>query len=82
MRTRVLGMPVTMVDIRVMYVGVRQRRMTVGMRMRLAAIPREIVGVLVMIIVHMAMRVQQLFVRMLVFVTFRQVQPNAGAHQQ
>ena len=71
-----------MVDVRIVRVDVRQRHVTVGMRMRLAAVPREVVGVLVMIVVHMAVRVQQLFVRMLVFVTFGQVQPNAGGHQQ
>ena len=47
-----------MMDVRVMRVAVRQHRMCVPMRMRLAPVPVEIVGMLVMLVVNVAMHVR------------------------
>lgn len=70
-----------MIDVRVMRMAVGHRRMGVLVRMRLAAIPVEIVRVLVVFIVHVAVRVGDPLVGMQVLVTFGHVQPHARAHQ-
>ena len=59
-------MPV--VQIRVVRVGVRQRRVPVRMHMRLAAVPTWIVRMLVVRVMRMLVTVRQFFVRVRVFV--------------
>ena len=49
--------------------------------MRLAVIPWSVVYMLMVRIMYMLVDMFQFFVHMRVFVTFRQVQPNAEHHQ-
>lgn len=60
---------------------VGQDRMPVQMAVRLAAIPVEIVVVLVMRVVNVGVGVLQRFVRVLMLVALGQVQPNPDSHQ-
>ena len=73
-------MPV--VDVGVMRVAVGDRRMCVLMRMRLAAIPRKIVRVLVVHVVHVAVGVGHGLVGVRMLVALGQVQPYPGGHQR
>lgn len=73
-------MRMLVVDIRIMRVTVRDRFVGMRVRMRLLAIPLEIVRVLVMRVVHMAMGVGHRFVGVQVLVVLGQVQPYARAH--
>ena len=50
--------------------------------MRLGPIPREVVHVLVVRVMPMRVGVLQSFVRMLMFVFFGQMQPEAKSHQR
>ncbi len=74
-------MIVGMVDIGVVHMVMRQPGMGVFMRVGFYPAPREIVRVLMMLIVRMPMTVSLPFVRVLMHVPFRQVQPDAGGHQ-
>ena len=73
-RGRSMRMPV--MNIREMRVRMRDRRMGMRMGVRLVAIPREIVLVLVMRVVPMTMRVIQRDMRVRMLVTFADVQPD------
>ena len=73
---------VAMMNIRIVLMRMRERRVTVWMRMGLAAIPVEIMLMLVMAVVAVFMHMLHLQVFMLVFMGFRQVQPNTAAHQR
>lgn len=64
-----------------MRVRMRDRRMGMRMSVRLVAVPREIMLVLVMRVVPMAMRVVQRMVRVRMLVTFADVQPDTQRHQ-
>ncbi|MBS0317242.1 MAG: hypothetical protein JSR49_08965 [Proteobacteria bacterium] len=75
-------MPVPVVDVGVMRVAVGDRRMCVLMRMRLAAIAREIVRVLVVHVVHVAVRVGNGLVHVRVLVALGQVQSYPGGHER
>ena len=68
-------------DVGVVRVAVGNGIVCVRMRMRFGAIPREIVGVLVMDVMHVAVGMGDGFVRVHVLVAFGQVQPHADAHQ-
>jgi len=68
-------------NVGVMRVAVRDGFVGVRMRMRFGAIPREIVGVLVMDVVHVAVGMGDGLVLVHVFVALAQVQPHADAHQ-
>ncbi len=73
-------MPMPVMDIGEMRVGMRQRRMLVRVAMRLLAVPRKIMGVLVMGIVAVCMRMRHRHMGMRMRVRLRQMQPNARAH--
>ena len=51
------------------------------MRMRLGAVPGDVMLMLVMFVMHMSVRVCQGFMAMFVFVTLAQMQPDPGGHQ-
>ena len=68
-----------MVQIRIMRVRMAQGGMTVPVRMRLGH--RAIVEMLMMIVMRMAMLVAYRLVPVFVLVAFRQVQPDARAHE-
>lgn len=72
---------VLMMDVRKVWMAVRQRLMGMRVRMGLATVPVEIVLMLVMRIVYVAMGVCDHFVSVQVLVAFGQVQPDAGSHQ-
>ena len=68
-------MPV--VEVGIVRVGVGQARMPVRMRVRFTAIPRGVVRMLVVRVMHMLVSVLQLLVHMCVLMMLRQVQPHA-----
>lgn len=68
-------------NIRIVRMGVRQRFVTMRMRVRFHAVPSECVRVLVVIVVHMPVDVLKRFVGVLVRMPFAHVQPNAKRHQ-
>src|SRR5438132_10541123 len=55
--------------------------MPVGMAVRFAAVPRDVMLMPVMLIMHVLMRVRRELVHMLVLMPLREVQPYAHAHQ-
>jgi hypothetical protein len=72
-------MPVPMMDVREMRMRMRQFLVPMGMGVRLARWVARRVRMFVMLVVRMKMVV---FCRLVpVLVSFRQVQPNARAHQ-
>ncbi len=75
-------MPVAVVQVGIVGMAVGQRGMLVCMHMRLAAVPGEVVGMLVVDI--MPVRMGMVHRRMLVVVgmVLTQVQPPAQAHQR
>lgn len=75
-----MRMPV--MNIREMRVSMRNGRVAVWMGMRLFAVPREIMHVLVMFIVTMPVVVIQRIVRVRMFVAFADMQPHAERHQR
>ena len=72
-------MPV--MDIREMCMTVFERRVLVGMSVRFRAIPRKVVRVLVVFVVHVVVGVVQRLMQVFVPVIFRQMQPHAQCHQ-
>ena len=62
-----------MVDVREMGVLVRHGRVLVPVLMRLAAVPLEFMHMLMVLVVHMAVRVGQRLMTVLVFVALGQV---------
>ena len=74
------SMTVPVMDIGEVRMRVHERVVFVRMAVRLLAVPREIVPVLVMLVVTMPMLVLERFVFMRVFVAFAQVQPDADRH--
>ncbi len=70
-----------MMDIRKVRVFVRYRRVLVKMLVRLSSIPVKRVLMLVVLVMHVAMAVFLRFVRVGMFVPFRQVQIHAEPHQ-
>ena len=69
------------VNIRIMRMFVAEGLMNVKMIMRFAAIPIQVMLVLMMGIVSMPMAVGECFMNMFVFVTFGQMQPDSHRHQ-
>ena len=67
-------MPMAMMDIRKVWMFVGDDSMPMGMAVRLAAIPVEIVFVLVMRVVNVWMGVFEWLMRMCMFVTLGQMQ--------
>ena len=70
-----------MVNIGVVGMSMRDGRVAMRMRMRFCPVPFKVVFVPVMFIMAMSVRVLEYFVRMGMFVTFAQVQPDAERHQ-
>src|SRR5574343_802156 len=75
-----VGVPV--VDVRVMGVSVHQRGVVVRVAVRLAAVPGEVVRVLVVGVVAVRVVVVQGLVGVLVLVALAPVQPHAQRHQR
>lgn len=63
-------MRMAMMDVWVVWMRVCQRLMPMGMRMRLPAIPGKIMSMLMMSVMHVAMVVNQRFVRVQMVVRF------------
>ena len=76
-----MSVPVSMVNIGEMRMGMRKHFVPVGMVMRLLAIPRKAMLMLVVCVVTVCMRVRQRHMGMRMRVLFSQMQPNAGPHQ-
>ena len=72
---------VLVMDVRVMRVAVGQRRVGVLVGMRFAAVPIEIVRVLMVFVVYVAVRMGDRLMGVQVLVTLGQMQPYARAHQ-
>ena len=72
-----LVMPVSVMGVGIMSVSVPDRGVSVPMGMRLAQRVARSMGVLMMIVTHMAMLMRCQVVQMLVRMRFSQVQPNA-----
>lgn len=66
----------------VVRMGVDQRRMDVRMRVGLASVPREIVGMPVVLVVAMGMRMLLALMGVLVQMPFGHVQPYPHPHQR
>lgn len=69
-----MGMP--MMDVRVVWMLVRQRFMAMMVRMRLGTVPVEVVGVLVMLVVTMWVSVFERLVAVFMKVPFPHMKPN------
>jgi hypothetical protein len=74
-------MSVPMMDVRIMWMAVRQPPVFVEMRVWLDTAPREIVLVLMVFVVRMPVRVHERLVLVPMRVALREVQPHAGRHQ-
>lgn len=70
-------MPMSMMDVGIVRVPVRQRFVPMQMRVRLLAVPREVVRMPMMLVGTVAMRMNEHFVHVLMLVTLAQVQPYA-----
>src|SRR5882724_1310587 len=70
-----------MVYVRIVLMAVGQRDMIVRMRVRLGAVPGEVMTMEVVLIVRVGMSMRQRLVSMLVPVTLGEVQSHAGCHQ-
>ena len=76
------SVPVLMMNVRHMGMAVGNRLMTMGVGMRLGAIPGKIMIVLVMFVMHMRMGVMHSCMRMNVHMLFSQVKPDASRHEK
>ena len=65
----------------VVAMAMQQRRVQVRMRVRFAAVPREIMLVLMMGVVTVRMCMRQGLMAMFVFVLLEQMQTDTGGHQ-
>lgn len=72
-------MPV--MDIRIMRMLVRHRRMDVPVHMRFFPVPARVVRVLMMFVMHMEVLMLDSLMRMLMRMMFAQMQPDAERHQ-
>ncbi len=75
-------MRVPMVQVGVVRMRMNQSRVAVRVRVRFAAVPIEVVRMLMMRVVHVLVLVPHFLVRMLVLMTFGEVQPYAERHQR
>ena len=73
-------MPVTMMDVRVMRMLVRQSVVPMPVGVWLATVPGKVVHVLVMLVVVVTMSMVERLVRVLVLMPLAHVQPNANCH--
>ena len=74
-------MSMPMVDVGIVRVAVSERLVHVRMRVRLLAVPRKIVSMLMVFVMTMAMHMRKRIVRMRVFVAFCQMEPDATRHE-
>ena len=74
-------MPVPVMDVREVRMAVRGRIMSVRMHMGFSAVPVEIVGVPMVLIVRVLVGVIQKFVHVGMLVPLAHMQPNAPTHQ-
>ena len=74
--------PMSMMDIRVMRMAVRDGLVGVLVRVRLTPVPWEVVCMLMMCIVHMAVRMRDGLVGVHVLMALGQVQPDTHGHQR
>ena len=72
-------MPV--VQVRIVWMLMREGAVAVFMRVGLRSVPRKIVLMPVMCVVDVRVRVSECFVPVLVLMAFGQVQRNAGSHE-
>ena len=77
-----LAVIVPVMQVGVVRVAVRETAMPVRMGVRFAAVPREAVAMLVMLIVRVRMRVLDRLVHVVVLMALRQVQPHAERHER
>lgn len=73
-------MLMTVVDIRIVRMTVRNHAMRMLVRVGLRTIPLESMFVLMMRVMHMRVTVSDRLVRVAVFVPFCNVQPKSGSH--
>ena len=73
-------MPVTVMDVRVMRMLVRQDVVPMPVGVWLATVPRKVVLVLVMLVVAVTMSMFEWLVRVLVLVALPHVNPYAQTH--
>ena len=78
--TTLVRMPV--VQIREMPMGVRQRLVSMLVRVGLGAVPRRVMRVTMVFVVPVCVRMRHRLVDVLVLVTLRQVQPDADDHER
>ena len=71
-----------MVHVRIVRVNVGERRVDVRMDVRFLAVPGEVVGVLMMVIVRVGVRMFLQLVLVPVSMALCQVQPDAGSHEK
>ena len=74
--------PVAVMQIRVVRVAVPQRNVAVPVDVGFASVPFESMLMPVVLVMHMRVRVLHLLVGVLMLVPFREVQPDAGGHEQ
>src|SRR3954465_5935063 len=74
--------PGPVVQIRIVRMTVAQPRVAMHMRMRLAAVPGEVVSMGMVRIVHMLMRVRDRLVQMLVLMALAHIEPSPDRHQR
>ena len=70
-----------MMDVGIMRMAMADRQVSVRVAVRFAAVPGEVVLMLVVQIVAVAVRMFVFFMRMRMLVAFRQMQPDADTHQ-
>ena len=75
-------MPMPVMNVRKMGMRMRQRRVFMGVYMRLRAVPFEVMFMLMVSIVTVRMGVPHPLMMMLMFMSLRHVQPDAGRHQR
>ena len=74
-------MHVPMVEVGIVRVGVDEMRVNVAMRMRLVRRIRCFVRVTMVLVMNVVVRVIERFMRVLVLVPFRDMEPDTDRHQ-
>jgi hypothetical protein len=74
-------MPMAMMNVWEVGVGMGNRQVVMGVRVRLVTAVRKVVFVLVMLIVAVLVRVSQRFMRMLMLMPLAHMQPDSQRHQ-
>ncbi len=74
-------MGVAVMQVRIMWMLVRDRCMTMTVHMRLLPVPREIMRMLVMFVMTVQVFMRDRFMRVFMLVMLGHVQPDAEGHQ-